>query len=121
PKSKGQVKQSICRWCYSKIKLPDLAAAAKKMGYLSIELLKPEEFKPIKEAGLNCAILGGADLVNGLNRVENHDRIVKQLHDYIEFAAAEVIPNVITMSGNRKGMPDEEGLKNCEIGLKKIL
>ena len=29
-------------------------------------------------------------------------------------------PNVITFSGNREGMDDREGLKNCVIGLKKI-
>ena len=29
--------------------------------------------------------------------------------------------NLICFSGNRKGMDDETGLKNCEEGLKKIL
>jgi hydroxypyruvate isomerase len=120
-KGKGNVKQSICRWCYGKIPLAELAARAKQMGYLSIELLTPPEFKTVKDAGLTCAILGGADIVNGLNRVENHGRIIKHLEEYIAFAAAEGIPNVICMSGNRKGMNDEEGLNNCEIGLKNIL
>ena len=39
----------------------------------------------------------------------------------IEFAAAEGVPNVICMSGNRKGMADEEGLANCALGLKPVL
>jgi len=45
----------------------------------------------------------------------------KDLREKIDFAAAEGLPNVICMSGNRKGMPDEEGLANCVIGLKKIV
>ena len=66
PKGKGNVKQSICRWCYSKIPLGTLASEAKKMGYQSIELLTPPEFPVVKEAGLTCAILGG---VNEMGRI----------------------------------------------------
>jgi hydroxypyruvate isomerase len=60
-------------------------------------------------------------ITEGLNRKENHPRIVKELTAHIEFAAAEGLPNVICMSGNRKGMSDEEGLKNCALGLKKVI
>ena len=38
----------------------------------------------------------------------------------LEKAAAASVPNVITFSGNREGMDDQEGLKNCVTGLKKI-
>jgi len=30
------------------------------------------------------------------------------------------VPNVIAFSGNRKGMPDDEGRENCVTGLKRI-
>jgi hydroxypyruvate isomerase len=121
PKSKGNIKQSICRWCYSRIPLPKLAEEAKKLGYVSIELLSPKECLVVKEAGLTCAMMGGADIANGLNRKENHDRIVKRVTDHIEFAAAEGLPNVICMSGNRKGLDDEKGLEACAEGLKRVL
>src|SRR5262245_50913499 len=99
---KGNIKQSVCRWCYGKIPLDQLAAAAKKMGYRSIELLTPGEFAQVKEQGLTCAMLRCASIADGLNRKENHARIEKELRDNIEFAAANGIPNVICMSGNRK-------------------
>src|SRR5262249_45586980 len=51
----------------------------------------------------------------------NHPAIEKELRRHIEFAAAEGLPNVICMSGNRQGMPDDQGIKNCAIGLKRIL
>jgi hydroxypyruvate isomerase len=121
PKIKGNIKQSVCRWCYGRIPLEKLATAAKKMGYQSIELLLPDEYLKIKPLGMTCAMIGGADIVNGLNRKENHAKIVRQLTDRIEFAAAEKLPNVICMSGNRRSMADDEGLKNCALGLKGVL
>src|SRR5262245_9382348 len=121
PKSKGNIKQSICRWCYSRMPLPKLAEVAKKLGYSSIELLSPKEALVVKEAGLTCAMMGGADIANGLNRKENHERIVKRVTDHIEFAAAEGLPNVICMSGNRKGLDDEKGLATCAEGLKRVV
>jgi hydroxypyruvate isomerase len=117
----GNIKQSVCRWCYAKIPLRDLAAGAARLGYKSVELLSPREYLEIKPLGLTCAMIGGASIANGLNRKENHDRIVKGLSERIEFAAAEGLPNVICTAGNRKGMPDEEGLENCALGLKRVL
>jgi len=118
---KGRIKQSVCKWCYGKLPLEKLAAEVKRIGYQSIELLVPPEFETVKKAGLTCAILGGADIANGLNRKENHEKIEKHLREFIDFAAKEGIPNVICMSGNRKGMPDDVGLDNCVIGLKRIV
>ncbi len=121
PKPRGNIKQSICRWCYGRIKLDRLCAIAKALGYQSIELLLPDEIKVVKKAGLTCAVVGGADIARGLNRKENHDRILAQLTERIEFAAAEKLPNVICMSGNRARMDDETGLKNCALALKRIV
>ena len=121
-KSKGRIKQSVCRWCYGSIPLDKLAEAAKQMGYQSIELISPEEYKVVKKFGLTCAVMRCASGIStGLNRKENHDKIVRELLDDIDFAAAEGLPNVLTMSGDRNGMPDEEGLANCAAGLKRVL
>ena len=30
------------------------------------------------------------------------------------------VPNLITFFGNRKGIPDREGLDNCIVGLNRI-
>jgi hydroxypyruvate isomerase len=119
--SKGRIKQSVCRWCYGRIPLEKLAPEVKKMGYQSIELLLPHEVKVVQKFGLTCAMIGGASITEGLNRTENHAKIEKELRERIEFAAAEGLPNVICMSGNRRGMDDEEGLKNCLIGLKRVI
>ncbi len=120
-KPNGHIKQSVCAWCY-RIKPEELAVKAKAMGYQSIELLGPEQIKAVKAVGLTCAVMRcKSGIENGLNRKENHDRIVKELHDDIDFAAAENIPNVLTMSGNRKGMADDVGLLHCAEALKRVM
>src|SRR5262249_17893627 len=78
-KVKGNIKQSVCRWCYGRIPLDKLAAEAKKIGYQSVELLTPEEFKVVKPLGLTCAMVRCASIADGLNRKENHDRIEQEL------------------------------------------
>src|SRR5204863_5141142 len=99
-----------------------LAEEAKKIGYQSIELLGPDQIKLVKKMGLTCAVMSTAgSIADGLNRKENHDKIIKQLETNIEFAAAEDIPNVLVMSGNRKGMADDEGMENCAAGLKRVM
>lgn len=118
---KGRIKQSVCRWCYGRVPLEKLAAEAARIGYKSIELIGPEEYKVIKPFGLTCAMVRCKSITDGLNRRENHDWIEEELRTNIEFAAAEGIPNVLCMSGNRRGMSDEEGLENCVIGLKRVI
>ncbi|HEV8059578.1 MAG TPA: TIM barrel protein [Gemmataceae bacterium] len=121
-KPKGNLKQSVCAWCY-RLSPADLAAHGVKMGLKSVELLSAEQFLTIKPTGLTCAILTpkGNSITDGLNRKQNHARIEKGLREGIEFAADQGIPNVICMSGNRKGMDDQEGMKNCAEALKKVV
>jgi hydroxypyruvate isomerase len=118
----GRIKQSVCRWCYGDIPLEKLAAASKRIGYQSVELVTPAEFPTVKEAGLTCAMLNGACTIGDcFNRKENHDQLEKAVKEHIDFAAANGLPNVICFSGNRRGMPDDEGLANCAIGLKRVV
>jgi hydroxypyruvate isomerase len=121
---KGNLKQSVCRWCYGKIPLEKLAEACKKIGYQSVEILSPKEVLTVKSIGLTCAILhmGGAiNISNCLNRPANHDKIEDALNEGIDFAAEHKLPNVICFSGNRDKMDDDEGLANCAAGLKRVL
>lgn len=119
---KSRIKQSVCRWCYKDLSLEQLANGAKKIGLQSVELLSPEEYLVVKEYGLTCAMLQGTGPIHDcFNRVENHERCVRELKEAIDFAAQEGLPNVICFSGNRDGMDDQEGLENCLAGLKKIV
>ncbi len=125
PKPKGNIKQSVCRWCYGKIPLEKLAAEAVRIGYKSVELLLPDDILKIKPLGLTCAVIGGADIPRGLNRDEFHDWTLDRLRKHIDFAADNGCPNVIVMSGNRtlksQTVTDDEGLQTCAKALKTIV
>jgi hydroxypyruvate isomerase len=119
---KGRINQSVCRWCYGKVSLEDLCKAAKAMGIKSVELLEAQDFPVLKQYELACAMVSGVPggIANGLNRLENHDKIVRFFENAIPVVANAGHPSIICFSGNRAGMDDEKGLENCAIGLKRI-
>jgi len=119
---KGRIKQSFARWCYKDIPLDTLCESAAKIGCQAIYLLQPEEYDVPARHGLICAMAyaGGGDLPNALNRVENHAKIEEGFRKNIPLAAKASIPNVITFSGNRNGMSDEEGARNTIAGLNRV-
>lgn len=123
---KGRIKQSVCLWCYNgylkknNMDLDAFAAYCAKLGLKSIELVKPEDWPTLKKHGLICAMTPSHGITKGLNRLENHEECLAKVRQSIDDCAGAGFPNAITFSGNREGMDDEEGLKNCVIGLKKI-
>ena len=121
-KLKGRVNHSVCKWCYGKIPLEEFCQSAKDIGLQSVELLEVKDFPTLKKYGLNCAMVSGVPggITSGLNRIENHDKIVEFMEQALPAAAEFGAPNVICFSGNRKGLDDEKGLENCAIGLKRI-
>ncbi|MCU0389856.1 MAG: TIM barrel protein [Thermoflexibacter sp.] len=122
---KGSINHSVCRWCYNGIELEDLCKAAKKIGLQSIELLNPEEFATVKKYDLTCAMVSGIKdgfgITKGWNRIENHEGLIKLYQYLIDETAKAGFTNLICFSGNREGLDDEQGIKNCAQGLKKIM
>src|SRR6266446_6781147 len=121
-KRKGNIRQSVSRWCYQKIPLDKLCAYAAEIGLKGIDLLNPDEFEVPTRYGLVCAMgyAGGGEIESAMNRLENHARIEEGLRKYIPLAAKAGVVNVITFSGNRQGMSDEEGAKNTIAGLNRV-
>ena len=120
---KGRIKHSVCRWCYGGMSLDDLCRNAAEMGIVSVELLNPEEFATTGKYGLTCAVASfvkANPIPKGFNRVENHDAIIRQLEEQLPKVKAAGIPSQIVFSGNRAGLDEKEGLKNCVTGLKRI-
>jgi hydroxypyruvate isomerase len=119
---KGNIKQSVSRWCYQKIALDDLCVASAQMGLKAIDLLEQAEWEVPKRHGLICSMgyCGGGDIKSAMNRTDNHARIEENFRKGIPLAAKAGVPNVITFSGNRAGMSDEEGAKNTIIGLNRV-
>jgi hydroxypyruvate isomerase len=123
---KGKVNHSACRWCYDKIPFEELVVNAKKIGLQSIELTGPDEWDILKKYDMTAAIGWGKypekmGLPNFFNKVQNHDKLVEFYEDLIPRAAKAGVKNLITFSGNRDGLSDEQGLLNCKKGLQRIM
>lgn len=119
--ARSRIRQSVARWCFPDLSMDSLAKAAAGMGILGVDLVGPEDWPTLKKYGLVCTMTsGGGDIAEGLNRRENHDKIEREFRETIPRAAADGMPNVITFSGNRRGLSDQEGLKNCIIGLNRV-
>jgi hydroxypyruvate isomerase len=118
----GRLKQSVSRWPYSKIPLPDFCRALADMGLPAIDLLEMDEWPIARDHGLVCSMgyAGGGSIPDALNVTANHDAIVRNFEQNIPKAAAARVPNVITFFGNRRGMSDEEAIDHCVAGLNRI-
>jgi hydroxypyruvate isomerase len=114
----GRIKQSVARWCFKSYSVDQLAQHAKRIGLKGMDLLDPPDWPIVQKYGLVPAMVPEKnDIGNGFNRLENHDKLVKDMEGLLAKAAAAGVPNVIAMSGNRKGMSDSEGAANCVTGL----
>src|SRR4051794_33137360 len=110
-KLKYRINHSVCKWCYGSIPLEEFCQAGKKIGLQSVELLEVNDFPTLKKHDLVCAMVSGVPggITQGLNRVENHDKIVAFFEKTAPIVADHGYPNIICFSGNRAGMDDQQG------------
>jgi len=132
-KLKGNIHHSVSAWCYGSLFNPGKDKPARmsfeqfclevsKLGLRSVELLGPSEWPAVKKAGLTCAMCNGPDSIPyGWNRVEHHDDLLAKFTKAIPQVAEAGFPNIITFSGNRNGMSNEQGIENCIKGLKRLV
>jgi len=118
----GRLRQSVTRWTYRSIALPDLCRAAADIGLGAIDLLEEPDWAAVRPFGLVCSMgwHTGGDIPNGLNDPANHDLIVNGLLKAFPKAAELGVPNLIAFFGNRKGRADEDAIKNCVAGLNRV-
>jgi hydroxypyruvate isomerase len=121
PKLKGRIHQSACRWCYGSIPLDELCRRGAALGLKSIELLDEKDWRVPAQHGLTCAMANGPGPIHkGWNKVENHDELVKGAERMLPLVKDASLPNIIVFSGNRAGISDADGLRNCIAGLKRV-
>lgn len=120
---KGNINHAVCRWCFSDLSLDDLCIEAKKLGITGIDLVGPKDWPILKKHGMMSTMCNGAEisLVKGWNDPQYHSTLIKNYTEHINLVADAGYKNLICFSGNRNGMDDATGLKNCAEGLKKIM
>lgn len=123
PVMKGNINHAVCQWTYSFLPVEELCKQAKAIGIKGIDLVGPKDFDTLKKYGLTSSMCNGAEinLTDGYAHTEFHDTLTKNYSEMIPIVAKAGWKNLICFSGNRKGMDDETGLKNCVTGLKKVI
>jgi hydroxypyruvate isomerase len=121
---KGNINHSVCSWTYNFLPLSSMCEMVKGMGLTAIDLLAPKDWPTIQQNGITCSMCytaGKISLTEGWNKPANHEWLIKDFTEAIPLVAKAGYKNLICFSGNRNGMDDETGLKNCVDGLKKIM
>src|SRR5690606_11790256 len=92
-------------------------------GITGIDLVGPKDWPVLQKHGLYSSMCNGAEinLIDGWNHTQNHAVLIKNYTEMIPLVAEAGYKNLICFSGNRNGLDDETGLKNCENGLKQVL
>jgi len=121
----GRLKQSVCRWPYDKIPLPEFCRRAKHLGLAGIDLLQVDEWPVAQDAGLAVSLgypsRRGKFIQTGFNDRANHALLISELETALPLAARAKVPNVIAMFGNRNAQIGEPAaIANCIAGLSKI-
>lgn len=117
----GRIRQSVVPWCFNPMPVPELARHAKALGLTSVELCPVQHWPLLKELGLTPAIASSHGFAKGFANIAEHAECLEVLRKRIDDCAAAGVERVITFSGFRKGISDEEGMKNMVDGLKKIV
>jgi hydroxypyruvate isomerase len=121
----GRLKQSVCRWPYARVSLPDFCRRTKQMGFGAIDLLFQDEWAAAADAGLIVS-MGYASrrdkfIATGFNDPANHALLLGELEMALPRAAQARVTNLIAMFGNRvSGIDEPAAIANCVAGLAKI-
>ena len=114
PIRKGRLKQGVTRGVFGRgMTFDQMCKMAVEIGVKGFDLIGPQDWPTLKQYGLLPTMAtGSTSIAEGTNRLENHAKMVPLMREAIEKAASVNAPNVIALSGTRKGMPDEQGLDN---------
>ncbi len=119
---KGRLKQCVTRGVFGRnMPFEEMCRHAARLGVVGFDLIGPEDFPVLKKYGLLPTMVPGAmTLTGGFNHKEDHPAVEKALRELIDKAAAAGAPNVIALSGNRRGISDQEGMDNVVALLSRV-
>ena len=116
----GRITQGVSMGPPSGMSFEQYLQECAKIGFKGVDLVGADKFTVLKKYGMMATMIPSHSLPVGLSHKENHDGCLAKIRASIEVASAAGFPNVICFSGNRNGMADDEGAKNCVEALKKI-
>ncbi len=111
---KGRIKQGLWKVNFgpdTTLTFDDMCREAARLGCYGFDMIGEDEWPTLRKHGLDPLIVGtgGVDFPHGLIYPERHKEIEATLRPYIDKCAQEKIRTIISIGGQRKGMPLEQG------------
>lgn len=121
---RGRLKQCVTSGVFGRgMSLEETCRLAAEAGCVGYDLRGPADWPMLRKYNLTPTMYPpgpGGTISDALNRRENHAALEKAMHAAIDESAAAGVPNIITFSGNRRGMADAEGADNCVAFLQRV-
>jgi hydroxypyruvate isomerase len=122
---KGRIKQGLWRVNFgadTKLTFDDMCREAARLGCYGFDLIDPAEWPTLRKHGLEPLLAGAGPVTfeNGIIHPEVHDELEKAIRPHIDMCARERVRTIITIGGQRRGMPYEQGADNAVAFLNRI-
>ena len=122
---KGRIKQGLWKVNFgdeTKLTFDDMCHEAARLGCHGFDLIDPVDWPTLRKHGLEPLIAGAGPVTfeNGLIHSEVHKDLEPKLRDWIDQCAKERVKTMISIGGQRRGMPYEQGADNAVAFLSKI-
>jgi hydroxypyruvate isomerase len=116
PKLKGRIKQGVTRGVFGRgATLEDSCREAARLGIKGFDLIGPDNWPILKKYGLVPSMYPGGPggtIPVGPSHKEEHARLTPLMHAAIDEAAANGVPNIIALAGEKRGIGYDEGAEN---------
>ncbi len=119
---KGRIKQGVTRGVFGRtaagtaVPLEDCCREAARLGIRGFDLIGPSDWPTLKKYGLVPSMYPGGPggtIPVGPSHKDTHEKLIPLMHAAIDEAAANGVPNIIALAGERRGLPETEGAANC--------
>ena len=117
---KGRIKQGVAIGVFgptaTRPPFEDCCREAARLGIKGFDLRGPADWPTLKKYGLVPSMYPGGPggtIQVGPSHKDTHEKLIPLMHAAIDEAAANGVPNIIALAGERRGLGEAEGADNC--------
>ena len=115
---KGRLKQGVTGGVFARsgLQFEDQCREAAKLGIEGFDLRGSADWPALKKYGLVPSMYPGGPggtIPIGPSHKDTHAELIPKMHAAIDEAAANAVPNIIVLGGEKRGITYEEGAENC--------
>jgi hydroxypyruvate isomerase len=122
---KGRIKQGLWRVNFganTTLTFDDMCREAARLGCYGFDLIDQADWPTLRKHGLEPLLAGAGPVTfqNGIIHPEVHAQLEKDIRPFIDSVADQGVKTIITIGGQRRGMPYEQAADNAVAFLNRI-